>query len=516
MPTMYQKTWKDYKSPLRVVTTSLLKSRARLATKCEKAHNKYMESEKGRRESEAIIRQQAERIHELEEKVRRLEAEGCRTKTIMEDDPPIGTHGYGCRMVALAVEIAKVVGLRASERVLKVICDFLGWDQKVPDWTTIRLWLLRLGVATLRAPFERADDWIWMLDHSVQIGPEKTLAVLGVRASKLPPPGTPLKHEDMRLLDVRTDTGWNKEKMKAVYAELAEQYGPPRAVLSDGAAELREGICVLKTRRSDVISLQDFKHKAANIFKALFGKDERFQDFLSRLGRTRSAIQQTELAHLVPPSMKVKSRFMNLKPRLRWAQAMLWLLDHPEAESRRWMTNQRLEEKLGWLRAFAEDIAAWSECENVIETGVTFINEQGLSCGAAERLGELFSPIARCQPSRCMADRLVELVSDAESHLENEERLPMSTEILESSFGLFKQLEGQHAKSGFTSLIAAFGSLLQTATPDRVGQAFLSTSVADVKRWTKSNLGETLAIKRNATYGEFRKASGANISPASG
>ena len=150
--------------------------------------------------------------------------------------------------------------------------------------------------------------------------------------------------------------------------------------------------------------------------------------------------------------------------------------------------------------------------QRVIEAGVTFINEQGLFHGAAERLRVLFEPLATHVPSRRMADQLVEFVGDAEAHLEEGERMSMSTEILESSFALYKQLERQHSKGGFTSLIAAFGALLQTATPDLIGKAFSSTSVADVKAWTKENLGETLAFKRNATYAEFRKASGANIS----
>jgi hypothetical protein len=37
----------------------------------------------------------------------------------------------------------------------------------------------------------------------------------------------------------------------------------------------------------------------------------------------------------------------------------------------------------------------------------------------------------------------------------------MSTEILESTFALYKQLERQHSKGGFTSLLAGFGALLK-------------------------------------------------------
>ena len=105
-----------------------------------------------------------------------------------------------------------------------------------------------------------------------------------------------------------------------------------------------------------------------------------------------------------------------------------------------------------------------------------------------------------------MADQLIDLVADAEPELKEGERLPMSTEILESSFGLYKQLERQHSKGGFTSLPAAFGALLQKPTKETIQRAFSTVSVKDVKYWVKQNQGDTLASKRNAMYREFRHA----------
>lgn len=193
---------------------------------------------------------------------------------------------------------------------------------------------------------------------------------------------------------------------------------------------------------------------------------------------------------------------MNMKSRLRWAAAMLWLLDHPEAKTRRWMTDERLEEKLGWLRSFGDDLTVWCECEEVIEKGVKFINEQGLFRGAADGLRKLVDSVS-CTASRQLASKPIDFVAAAESQLKEAERLPMSTEILESSFLLYKQLEGQHSKCGFTSLLASFGSLLKSPTPEMIRQAFAAVSVQDVKNWVTQNLGATLASKRRATYHEF-------------
>jgi len=498
-----------YKSPLRVAAWSLWRSRERKTGKCRRLKQQLDEAQRTIARQEAEIQRQKEEIRACQRQARRLEVQnrqqaqmGCR----LPEDPPLKGHRFGLRMIRLAVNLARVVGLRPTERVLKIVWGWLGVEQSLPDWTTIRTWLLRVGVAALREPIEPADDWVWMADHSNQIGPEKALVVLGVRAAQLPPPGETLRHEDVHLLTVRPGRAWKRDDMGSVYRELAEQYGAPRAVLCDGAVELRDGAQCLQKQRPDTIVLQDFKHKAATFLKAMMGGDPRFAKFNTHLGKTRSAIQQTELAHLTPPSQKPKARFMNLAATIEWAAAVLWLLDHPEAKARNSLAPERLEEKLGWLRSFAAELAKWRECQQVVNAGVTFINEQGLFRGAGAQLRAAMGANLAYAASQQLAQRLVDFVTAAEGKLKEGERLPMSTEILESTFALYKQLERQHSKGGFTSLLAGFGALLKTATDETIRRAFSMVSVKDVCQWTRENLGTTLTSKRLATYKEFRSA----------
>jgi hypothetical protein len=498
-----------FKSPLRVVGLVLWRSREIKRAKCRRLKEQLDEAWKTIARQEAELQRHQERIGELRQQMQRMENQkrelargGCR----LPEDPPLKGHKFGCRMIRLAVNLTRAVGLRPAERVLKIVWEWLGVTRPVPRWTTIRTWLLRVGVSALREPIEAADDWVWMADHSNQIGPEKALVVLGVRGARLPPPGEALRHEDLRLLTVQPGTAWKREDMGAVYDELAMRYGAPRAVLCDGAVELRDGAKTLQNRRPDTIVLQDFKHKAAIFLKAAVGDHPRFADFNTRLGRTRSAIQQTELAHLTPPSQKIKARFMNLAATLDWAAAVLWLLDHAEARARAGLVAERLEEKLGWLRSFATELAAWRECQQVISAGVTFINKRGLFPGAGGQLGAVLGANLVHAASRQLAQRLADFVAAAEGQLKQGERLPMSTEILESSFALYKQLERQHSKGGFTSLLAGFGALLKPATEESIRRAFSTVSVKDVHQWARKNLGVTLNSKRIAAYKEFRSA----------
>jgi len=286
-------------------------------------------------------------------------------------------------------------------------------------------------------------------------------------------------------------------------------------VLVDGAVELREGAEALQKIRKNTVILRDFKHYAANVMKKIVGEDKRFCEFSTQLGRTRSAIQQTEVAQFTPPSPKPKARFMNLKSTLLWANMTLWHLSHPWSEARKDITAQRMNDKLGWLRKFRDDIQRWSACQDVVSASLTFINEQGLFKGAARQLRDHFAAqngdtskgkTKAGDDSRKVLARLLKFIRDSESKLAEGQRLPISTEILESSFSLFKQLERQHSKGGFTSLLAAYGCLLHASTPKSIRRDFALISVKDMRTWVSEKLGKTLASKRQTAYREFRNA----------
>ena len=142
----------------------------------------------------------------------------------------------------------------------------------------------------------------------------------------------------------------------------------------------------------------------------------------------------------------------------------------------------------------------------MVDRGLKFINEQGLFRGVSAGLREAMGVHLQYAAGRQVAQRLVDLVLTLENQLQPGERLPMSTEILESSFGLFKQLEQQHSKGGFTGLLAGFGALLKKATPETIRTAFAAVSNQDVRRWVRKNLGDTIGSKRLAAYNEFRNA----------
>lgn len=189
---------RQFKSPLAVIAGFLLRSRETQATRAKDRTQELQQLNK-------LLEQQRQTIRELEEQLARKNATIDRLETekqqlrkqppTLPDDPNLPHHNFGPKIISLGVNVARRIGLRATPDVLQMVFEWLGTKAKLPAWTTVRTWMLRVGVAAIKGPLEKANDWICLADHSNQIGQEKVLSILGVRASNLPPPGQPLRHD---------------------------------------------------------------------------------------------------------------------------------------------------------------------------------------------------------------------------------------------------------------------------------------------------------------------------------
>ncbi len=392
------------------------------------------------------------------------------------------------------------VSLRGASRVLAVIGEAFGLCIDIPDWTTGRLWLMRLGHAVLTMPLEQADDWAWLADHSVQIGQEKCLVILGIRLRDLPKPGECLKHHDMQLIALVPRTSWTREEVAKTLEKAVERTGVPRVIVNDYGVDLHGGVQIFQEQHSQTKEIYDLKHKAACLLKQRLEKDPRWQEFHRQVGQTRCAVQQTEVGFLVPPAPKAKARFMNLQPQLEWADGVLEILRDPPAKVLEWVSAERLQAKLGWLHEFADEVSEWSHWQQVVNIAVEHVDGHGITPNSAKELYQKMPrPFAHASTKALMKD-LVKFVAAQAKQTEPGERFPGSTEVLESCFGKLKVLEKQQSRGGFTNLVVSFGAMLADTTTTVIKNAMEHSRTADVYRWCKEHLGTTLFGKRKLAF----------------
>ena len=270
--------------------------------------------------------------------------------------------------------------LRCAAAVLGSIGAACGRDDLTPDRSTGRLWLLRLGLAALLRPKVIADDWAWLIDHSIQIGPCKCLVILGIRLSELPE-GRALDHRDLEPIALVPMIGSTKQAVAACL-EAAAQPGAPRVILDDHGADLHGGVEIFRAAHPGTAEVYDITHKAACLLKARLEGDERWKSFGTDSGQAKVQMQQTEMAGLVPPSQRSKARFMNVGKLVDWGAATLALLDDPGRLEPLGITGGRMREKLGWLEGYREALGEWSGYQAVIDGTLDFVRRRGLYAGA--------------------------------------------------------------------------------------------------------------------------------------
>ncbi len=499
-------SWRSFasscKSRLSALARACFLSRLRWRKKFRRVRKSLAKQRKTLAESESRRRRLEQENLELRGRITELEARCAEPRPVQLPlgDKPAGQQ-FGAGMIVLCVNLARQIGLRPTVRALDVVFAWLGVEQQVPCYGSIRGWMQRIGLDRMKRAKKTAGG-VWFTDHTNQVGKERVLVIMRTRDGKLPQRGKALRHEDMDVLEILPGTEWTRASVSRVYQATADRCGVPRGIVSDGAVELQEPIETLGKPGQHPLAIRDLKHYLANQLEHLLTKDPRYPEFLRHLGGARSTLQQTELAHFLPPSAKVKSRFMNLAPTLVWAARVIWHLEHPESRSREGVTERRMQEKLGWLGEFVASIRQWQECQEVISQALQFITRQGIFRGASARLEKILRPIALSSASRWLADRTREFLRQHEQRLNGNERLPMSTEILESSFSLYKQLERQHSKGGFGGLLLAFPILLRATTPNEVVESFSRVKVADVQAWCQKHLPHTLASKCRLMYRE--------------
>lgn len=507
--TLFTNSLGQYSSSLYETARALLRSRNNQAVRAERIKQENRQLRASLEQQQRCLDQAKHDLREAHAEIQSLceQQRQCRNRVpTLRGDLPLPGHQYGAATIALCLNLARRIGFRPAVSALQIVFEAFGIISKIPTAETIRTWACRAGVAVLGEPPEEADDWIWMVDHSNQVGQEKVLQVLAIRAKDLPPPGQTLAREQLRPLAVRPGIQWKRDDMRQVYRELQAIHGTPKFLLSDGAVELRESADVLQNAERSTIVLGDFKHFAANALERILKSNDRFQSYLSCLGRSRSTVQQTELCHLTPPTLKTKARFMNLGPVLRWGQMLSYQASHPRSRSRQGVTAKRFNEKFGWIRGYREDLSIWSRCQRVIQIGLRLINREGLAHGTAKKLRKAFEDECQDQPPCEVRDRLIETLIEFvlanESKLATRDRAWLSTENMESSFGAFKQLEGQQSKGGLTSLVSAMPMVLRRWDASSVRTCLSSISTKQMRAWVEDNLGQTLNSKRRIAFAE--------------
>jgi hypothetical protein len=393
-------------------------------------------------------------------------------------------------------------GQRCLAAVMELAAPWLPGGRQTPCANTGRMWLLRLGLYELTRPKPKADDWVLIFDHTVQLGGMKALVIVGIRLSQWEKQRGPLQHEDLAVLDVTPMRHSSGAAVEARLEAVAKQIGNPRAILGDGGSDLKCGVAGFQKDHQGVARLYDIKHKMALLLQQQLEKDPRWTKFVTGVNQTRSRVQLTDLAFLTPPDLKAKSRYLNLPPLAEWGRNTLKFLDHPRDLPGKPVDRKALEKKLGWLGEYREALYHWSVLLTIAETAEHYVRYEGYHTAAADQLRERLDGLGINAAARAMETATVEFVAEQSARARAGERLIGSSEVLESLIGKYKGLQGKHSRGGMTPQVLAFGAMVMEKTTETIRRGLAAIRTCDVLQWCQEHLGLSVQGQRSHAYQE--------------
>ena len=147
---------------------------------------------------------------------------------------------------------------------------------------------------------------MWIIGHTVQIGAEKCLVILGIPLSSLPCPERCVSHEDTEPTTLLPVTKSDGEIVWQQLEQAAEITGVPGEIVSDHGSDLKSGISKFCEKHEKTCFIYDIKHKTAAILKCELGNDGEWWEFARLASQTKQEIQQTPPGPLRPPPQRAK------------------------------------------------------------------------------------------------------------------------------------------------------------------------------------------------------------------
>lgn len=396
---------------------------------------------------------------------------------------------------SLALVLRAGTRLQRVAEVLSLHWKWSGLNVLAASYYSVRLWLLRLGLYQLNRPKTRADDWMWIVDHTMMMGERKCLIIVGIRQSAWNAEDRVLDHEDVDLIDLVPVTESNG---KVVYRQLqaaVAKTGVPRAIISDGGSDLHNGIERFQHVHRGAAWLYDIKHKTACLLKHAMERDASWPEFVAKAHRFKQQVSLTPLAALAAPQQRSKARYMNMDVLVEWAQKSLLALDHPKAMRKAGLKVQRVEEKLGWLRKFASPVRRWQEMLAVVGATEHYVRHEGIHARAAEELAAAL-PKSTIPAVQRLRKQLLEFIAAQGQQAREGERLLGSSEVLESIIGKFKHVAGERGQHGLTGSVLSIGALVGKVNVETVQAAMTEITTPTVWDWCRSHLGATVQSVR--------------------
>ena len=396
-------------------------------------------------------------------------------------------------VIRFAVLLYALVGV-SSRQVPKILqlagILWQGIDGKLPSHVTVLDWVEKCGLSLLQGSLRDVTaeqaNYSLIIDNSITICGQDLHLELKTSSRH---PGHPHSQSDVSVARMAVGKNWNKEATKKQLARTIDALGGrPDYVVSDNG----ETMCNA-SEDMGIPTHRDISHSFGMFLERVYSKDEEFLDFINKKGYARK-FSHTPMACLMPPKRREYARFMNVFETVHWAKAVI------ENEH---LLSSREKYMLGFVKTHASLVEELNDVMVGYEYMEQLCKEEGLSHKTARMCRDYVVKnfMTKGDRVRRLGNMIINYFYREEALLEGDEPHNICSDIIESTFGYFKDRMSPNKNNGYTSLVLLIPLRLRLSAIEdcknfNARTAIGKTKMEDIKKWRADYLLPNPSIKR--------------------
>lgn len=537
---------------LETTVRDLSKSRAQWKQKAKQAHQELTALKEKAKDQLETPETSPKEETDVEEEEGRLQGGSGQRAT---------GHHYPVEVVQLGIEqiTHSLNSLRGSQKTFALFSQYFCVAE--PSFSSIRHWLLRVGLYELKQRPVYDEAWIMMLDMTLELGTLKCLLILGVPVSRLVHTGFALGHQDVDVLEIAVLSSCTGEVIEQELSKMSQTMSPPVQIVSDQGSDLKKGISLYQQKHPAVIWTYDVTHQMALLLEKELTDDERYQSFVQGCTRARQQLKQTSLYFLAPPKQRTKARYLNIEQHLHWAQQVLhyqaqadfsaisphFRLDktalaqlqpqldpgtladltnlgdilYPNRDHfcrhlcqflgpARWteygpalcqvadLGRRYFEDKLGWVQSYQDDLADYAQLMALVNTVEQQLKQDGLEKTSPDLFAQQTSTWNLSPRWQLFRNQILTYLQTQSQPIPPDQTWLASSDVLESIFGKYKLFSSERSFKEIGQMILTIPLFTTKLTPQRVKQALQTIRTTDVNEWARQLFGQSMLSKRRS------------------
>ena len=389
----------------------------------------------------------------------------------------------------VSVKLNTSCSFRAIEKSIYIINLFFNLSTRTPSHVTISNWIKKIGYYQLVKPKEKAQDWILIVDESIQLGPEKLLVILAVRSSSINFK-RPLVYKDVEVVTLTSKQGWDAEKIKDEIKIAEKKLGEILYSVSDKGTSIIKALDLCNIRH-----IHDITHRISNIIKKIYKADIEFNEYIKALSNLRLQIQQSKIAHILPPQQRSKCRFMNIKPLSEWGLKAINLLGQEQKRKRKSKITKEIISKLEWLSNKEPFIQEMQEIMDAVEKIFVLTKSNGLNKSNIIKCRKYLKPL-KTQKGKILKQELNVYFNEVMNMGITDKKILCTSDIIESTFGKYKMFAGSNTMGGITDISLCIPAFTLNIETDEIKKIMENVNIKNVKKWTNEKIGNSLLKRR--------------------